>query len=1317
MRLLAIATFFLTSLKVFASTPVAINSSQATSIEKYDVFIVHFNVTPISPYTNVFDEQEVNIVGTFTSPTGKTFNTSGYYYQYYNLTCNGKVEKSSRDWTKNEWRLAFSPNEPGNWTYSITVNDSYGTSVVGSSFTCINNNQDGFIKRANTRYLKYDSGKTFIPVGINVSDYEIPGKETGFCQYKDYLDKLKDNNANFIRIWIDRPRSPMCIGGYDKSTSTFFYDQFNQKTSSELDWLMNYTKERGITVQIVFEEGESFVVPSQWESENPFNSNKMGTLTSPYQYFTDDEAIKITKSKARYVMSRWGAYSNFMALEIFNEIDIFENSYFTKPNNFALQALNWSKNIKEYINTIDPYKHLITMSTAGTPNFLWDYYMDFLTPHAYRQPQVNIHEEFGFGDGYIGGKNAYNAIFKPYMIGEYGWDEGTYPHSSSQHDPNGFMLHSDYWTSLVSGNMGITTAFWTKIYIDPQNLYTHLKPIASYTSHINKLSDNIIVSDNKGANDITTNHRHYFLKDNTTESIYGWVQDVNFSFYKLSLNNHKNYLYDKMAWDKPTIDNTPIKFNVNIWAGNTGFYSIKWFNCETGAIYSNEIIKTSNGLLTLTMPQALRSSTYGDAAYIVSYVCSATPSFTLNNSNSLDFIPIDYTTPIIVNAKNSTGESKYFLSVVKVDQSKNSIGTEFAQWFNGEAGDNIDIREFVKSKSGLAYISAGNYKVKIATESNSAGGCTSWEESSKYFTLNCNATSSFTINGSNESDFIAIYNTEPINVDARSCNGENKYFVSFTKVNQSKVSISPEYSQWYNGEAGIIDMKALLKAKLGLSQIPNGYYKIKIAVENTSINGCTGWVESSKYISINCTAIHSFTLNGSSSTDFIPLYYTTPLILDGSESSGESRYYVGVRQVNENKENVGPLIDQWFNGVAGITDVKAFIYNKTGLNLTPSGYFKIIFGVENTYTGGCTSLSTSSKFVSITCNATSSFTINESTLSTDFINTDYNAPVILNASNSSGLSTFFLSIQQTDQYKNTNGAVYSQWFTPTNIRRIDINAYVASITGIATLPLGYYKVKVAVQNTSQGGCTQWNESSKYIHVSCPQSMDVSFGINNNNPASNLSISYIDRENGTNIIMNTHTLGETDFNITIEELNSMGQLVDGKIWGENIWNNGKTPKRFDVNGYLQRLGKQNSWPVTNPSNKYKITLRTKNINLFYPCTYEYQTLVSYCYGCRIGYIDDSFQNNIKEGLNTSHIEAYPNPFEKEISIRLHLPVKGNITIIVYNLLGEEVKKIVDKEYLEEGIYNYNIGTHHLSTGTYIVKLFSDEISQTVKILKH
>lgn len=78
------------------------------------------------------------------------------------------------------------------------------------------------------------------------------------------------------------------------------------------------------------------------------------------------------------------------------------------------------------------------------------------------------------------------------------------------------------------------------------------------------------------------------------------------------------------------------------------------------------------------------------------------------------------------------------------------------------------------------------------------------------------------------------------------------------------------------------------------------------------------------------------------------------------------------------------------------------------------------------------------------------------------------------------------------------------------------------------------------------------------------------------------------------------------------------------------------------------------------------------------------------------------NNIGKIDNYYLEQNYPNPFNPTTKITFNIPVSGDISIKIYDIIGREVKTLVNK-LLEAGIHNVEFNGADLSSGVYFYKL--------------
>lgn len=78
------------------------------------------------------------------------------------------------------------------------------------------------------------------------------------------------------------------------------------------------------------------------------------------------------------------------------------------------------------------------------------------------------------------------------------------------------------------------------------------------------------------------------------------------------------------------------------------------------------------------------------------------------------------------------------------------------------------------------------------------------------------------------------------------------------------------------------------------------------------------------------------------------------------------------------------------------------------------------------------------------------------------------------------------------------------------------------------------------------------------------------------------------------------------------------------------------------------------------------------------------------------------------------QNYPNPFNPVTKIKFSIPIAGNVTIKVYDILGNEVKIILD-EYRPAGTYETEFKADSLAGSVYCYRMISGNYSVTKKMI--
>ena len=78
------------------------------------------------------------------------------------------------------------------------------------------------------------------------------------------------------------------------------------------------------------------------------------------------------------------------------------------------------------------------------------------------------------------------------------------------------------------------------------------------------------------------------------------------------------------------------------------------------------------------------------------------------------------------------------------------------------------------------------------------------------------------------------------------------------------------------------------------------------------------------------------------------------------------------------------------------------------------------------------------------------------------------------------------------------------------------------------------------------------------------------------------------------------------------------------------------------------------------------------------------------------------------------QNYPNPFNPSTIINYALPQSGNVTLKVYNIIGQEVATLF-QGFQKAGSYTANFDASKLASGVYMYRLQAGQFDATKKML--
>jgi hypothetical protein len=248
------------------------------------------------------------------------------------------------------WRLRVAPAAAGSWRLVVTARDRTGAGTsVPAAFRAAASSRPGFVRRATgagkRRYLQFDSGVPCFLVGENVC-WSSPSR--GLADYDAWFGALGKAGGNYARLWM--AFSPLesketGIGRYDLKNAAYFDEVLSLAEKNRLVCMMAFGTYGEFNTGGYFNEGQWMV--------NPYNAANGGPVPAdkPDAFFTDSTARKLYRSRLRYLVARYGAFTGLGFWEFWNEKSV--------P-----QA--WYAEMASYLKANDPYRHLVTNSYSTT---------------------------------------------------------------------------------------------------------------------------------------------------------------------------------------------------------------------------------------------------------------------------------------------------------------------------------------------------------------------------------------------------------------------------------------------------------------------------------------------------------------------------------------------------------------------------------------------------------------------------------------------------------------------------------------------------------------------------------------------------------------------------------------------------------------------------------------------------------------------------------------------------------------------------------------------------------------------------------------
>ena len=99
---------------------------------------------------------------------------------------------------------------------------------------------------------------------------------------------------------------------------------------------------------------------------------------------------------------------------------------------------------------------------------------------------------------------------------------------------------------------------------------------------------------------------------------------------------------------------------------------------------------------------------------------------------------------------------------------------------------------------------------------------------------------------------------------------------------------------------------------------------------------------------------------------------------------------------------------------------------------------------------------------------------------------------------------------------------------------------------------------------------------------------------------------------------------------------------------------------------------------------------------------------------VGYQPVGIADEINLPIEYSLNQNYPNPFNPATTISYSIPKAGNVSLKIFNVLGQEVRSIVN-EYQNVGTYSVSFDAASLTSGVYFYSIVTDNFVKVKKMM--
>ncbi len=415
-----------------AAPSISVKSENAAQIGLYEKYELVLSLTNAS-YYNPFDPEEIDVQALFTAPSGRQWPIYAFYDNYNN---------------RQQWKVRFSPNETGVWTYHLTARDVHGTGRSSDySFQAVPSSHHGWLQvsQVNPHYFVHDDGASFYGVAV-YWPWRIANTAEG-------LGALQQAGCNLIGYWNVTYDDGTLIESMASGLG-----RYDQNKCNRIDNIIQWMEQRDMVLMLAIWPHDLFCLNMPgWAAL--WNQNPYKQLCSVVEIYENETAWRYQEKQYRYLIARWGYSRGLGIWEIMNEI----NGTDAWPAGRIPQAENWTRKVHDFLTRHDPFGRPTTASMSGGQYWKNGYAIfDVPNVHMYETgwtPQYNNNPLRSSLWTYRNvTRQLWDDFAKPAIMGEAGW-ENNYGDFTGGSEEYAIMYHNALWSSWASGQAS-TPVWW-----------------------------------------------------------------------------------------------------------------------------------------------------------------------------------------------------------------------------------------------------------------------------------------------------------------------------------------------------------------------------------------------------------------------------------------------------------------------------------------------------------------------------------------------------------------------------------------------------------------------------------------------------------------------------------------------------------------------------------------------------------------------------------------------------------------------------------------------------------------------------------------